>query len=142
MKRLTLGAAIVLAVTCSASVSLAQPPPIVLVGAGGRSCGEWVSVQTKATPDDADFLKKNMLLSWVQGYVVGSAEAFTTLLAGNPFPSLATLQARYGTVSGWVFDPPDAEATRLWVTNFCRQNPLDHVSNAALGLVGELFTRK
>jgi hypothetical protein len=120
----------------------AQTPPTVSLGAGGRSCGEWVTVATRLRPTASDSLKANLLLSWVQGFVVGSAEQLTTLISGPTQPELKTLQKRYGTVSGWVFDPPDAEAIKRWVTKYCRENPLDLVSTAASGLIAELFTKE
>ena len=121
----------------------AQPPPMVNVGAGARSCGgEWLTLHDKGAGSGTDVTKVAMMLSWVQGYVIGSAEQMTLWLSPTKkWDDLKTRQARYGTISGWVFDPPDADAMKHWVTKFCRDNPLEPISTAGAALVAELFAK-
>jgi len=130
------------------NVFSAQTPPKVSVGAGGQSCGQWLSVQELgSTATTNDIVKEAMLVSWVQGFVVGAAQSFTIAESVskvpelNKVPSLAASQARYGTVSGWVYDPPDSAATTHWITKYCKENPLEPISEAAMALVAELFAR-
>jgi hypothetical protein len=122
--------------------SSSQSLPMVHVGAGGQSCGEWITRATKPRQSDDDVLKEGMMLSWVQGYGFGHADAMTMVLSGPEPLTLEQGQARYHTLSGRVYDMPDAEATRHWLTKFCRENPLEPLTNAALGLASELFTKK
>lgn len=114
----------------------------VHIGAGAQSCGEWLSAVTASPQTEVQRLKDNMMLSWVQGYVVGAADAMTMLISKDPALKLSESQARYGTVSGWVFDPPDAEAMKHWITKYCREQPLERLTAAGLALVSELFTKK
>jgi len=87
------------------------------------------------------------MTSWVQGYVYGSAEMMTTLVGGFPeqdlsrpeaVTALAERQARFGTASGFVFDPPDADALQGWLDTYCRDHPLEQIIQASLALVAEL----
>ena len=61
----------------SLSVPLAAQSQAVHVGAGSQSCGAWVTLHLKQQPATLDTLKKSMAISWVQGYIVGSARSLT-----------------------------------------------------------------
>lgn len=125
-----------------ASNALAQSGPMVHVGVGVKSCGEWLTLYEKQKPSEIDSLQKAMLISWVQGYLVGAAEAMSTLLGGPKPLSFEASREKFNTLSGWAFDPPDSEAVKHWVSKYCRENPLEYLTSASLGLTAELFTRK
>jgi hypothetical protein len=53
----------------AASNASAQVMTLVPVGAGGRSCGEWLSVHESQHHSDENTLKAAMLISWVQDVI-------------------------------------------------------------------------
>jgi hypothetical protein len=99
-----------------------------------------------------------MIVSWVQGYVVGCAQRLTEERAASEIAAriqhgdlppdldlalsdprlLAMLQAKFGTRSGWVFDPPEPKEVEAWRTNYCEHHPSSRISEAASALVNEL----
>jgi hypothetical protein len=99
-----------------------------------------------------------MIVSWVQGYVVGCAQRLTEERAASEIADrirrgdlppdldrvlsdprvLAILQAKFGTRSGWVFDPPEPKAVEAWLTNYCEHHPSGRISEAAAALANEL----
>lgn len=122
-------------------VMIGQPPMMVQAGAGGHSCGEW----TVAYEGHGDIpaLKKAMMTSWVQGFVIGAAQMIGVVLSGSEKAlTLADSQKKFGTVSGWAFDPPDGDAIEQWVVKHCRDNPLERLAESALALVAEVFSKK
>jgi hypothetical protein len=125
----------------SSRPSHAQPPQMVNTGAGGQSCGEWLEVD--AAPDsDRRTLKQGMLLSWTQGYLAGAAMFTGTIVGGKETATLEQAQRRFKTISGWAFDPPDANAVKFWLTKYCREHPLESLVEASYSLSAELFTKK
>ena len=125
-----------------ASPAFAQPPQTIAVGAGSQSCGGWLSVQDDRRKTNVVTVKESMMLSWVQGYLVGAAQALTLRLGPSKPLALPDAQATYGTLSGWIYDMPDPEAITHWVTKYCREHPLEPLVDAAGGLAGELFTKR
>jgi hypothetical protein len=133
-------AVVLLVVLIATSTSLPAQTPLVSVGAGASSCGQWLEIQATARTAETA-LKRAMMLSWVQGYLVGAADAFTVLMAGES-TTLAQSQTRFGTISGNVFDSPDADAVSYWVSQFCGDKPLARLTDASAALAAELFLKK
>jgi len=48
-------------------------------------------------------------------------------------------QKRYGTVSGWVYDPPEVEALDQWLTKVSQEKPLKVFTAVAADLANELL---
>jgi len=117
-----------------------QSAYVVPMGPGAESCGRWLTAHD-ATESNVTVIQRAMLLSWVQGFVAGEDMALTLIADQPPQTTIAALQARFGTQSGWVFDPPDAEAMKHWITKFCREHPLDTVLTASTALVTALFVK-
>ena len=131
------------------------------VGAGSQSCGQWLEARRRKKT--GDLVRRSTIISWVQGYLVGTAEGVTgekiapeiaDRIAQGELPPdldgvfsdpqgrlLAILQAKFGTRSGWVFDPPDSDAIQVWLDKYCREHPLDSVSRATTVLVDSLYGR-
>jgi hypothetical protein len=84
-------------------------------GPGGVTCGEWQ--QHRSTRNTAVF----QLEAWVAGFLSG-----------------------YNLASDIDFLAPKATevAYYAWIDNYCRQNPLNRVSEAATALKDELISRK
>lgn len=112
--------------------------PTVHVGAGASSCGEWVAVVDNN--QESNILKHAMFVSWVQGYLYGAAVAMTQQADGFNSDFEAS-RARFGTDSGMVYDPPDADAVTYWITNFCRQHALDRITVASVALFTEIYNK-
>jgi hypothetical protein len=132
----------------SSAMAHAQTP-LVHVGAGGKSCGEWVTVREHSPRTDIDVLGSLAMTSWVQGFLVGSL-SMATLLAVADTPAdaalsppalLAKRQAAFRTVSGWLFDPPDADAVQVWMDQYCRAHALATITDAATALSQEIVTK-
>ena len=103
--------------------------PSSQIGAGGRSCGEWLTVHAS---EGLGGVKASMLLSWVQGYLVGAADVLTVTA-----PTLSdTLSKAFGQTYGTsasktipttrVFQPPDPEANAVGDRNWRKQNSGEH----------------
>ncbi|AZO23885.1 hypothetical protein EJ070_26515 [Mesorhizobium sp. M1E.F.Ca.ET.045.02.1.1] len=87
-----------------------------LFGFGVSSCGKWVS-------SAEDPIMRLGYLSWILGYV-------------SAVNTTETRQQR------WHLDEAlrrtDADALELWMTNYCKANPLKQVSEGAEALIREL----
>src|SRR5262245_46645325 len=99
------------------------------IGTGSQSCGMWVEVRHNKSVENS--LKRAMLLSWVQGYLVGiaitaaeerSTDPMADQIASGKIPpdvsdkAIVTFRQRmFGTVTGWIFDPPDSDAIQVWM---------------------------
>lgn len=94
------------------AISANAADPVI---ARGYSCGQWVSSRADRTNQ-----VKPPGESWITGYLSGAArESGEDLLKGT-----------------------DNESLFLWVDNYCRANPLHHLSEAAFRLSVELVKRK
>ena len=54
-------------------------------------------------------------------------------------PTVEMSQKRYGTVSGWVYDPPEVEALDQWLTKVSQEKPLKVFTAVAADLANELL---
>ena len=127
-------------VIASAALSTAQSPAIVNLGAGSQSCGRWMAIRADGKNEDSA-LVRGMILSWVQGFLVGTAQIVMVLLPPAQ-TALADRQKRFGTVSGWMFDLPDGDAVSGWLDSYCREHPLEKIEAAANALTEELVSKK
>lgn len=119
----------------------AQTQPPVQIGAGSQGCGQWLDVTDKGDRrNQSEDVAFAMMFSWVQGFVVGSVNQLTAVMAGTS--DLAARQAKFKTVSGLAFDPPDAKGLQYWIVKYCRDHPLADLDDTAQALVVELFTKK
>jgi hypothetical protein len=82
---------------------------------GDMSCGDWVDHHSTSSPDIQAAIQNN----WVAGYLSGIAVGLNTD----------------------ILDSPSGETLIAWLTNYCRNNPLDNVSTAASHLAFELKNR-
>src|SRR5574341_1055744 len=109
-------------IVTGATISLESAPvPQPILGAGVQGCGQWVSVERDRTLRETTL--RAILISWVQGFVSGSLAATST--------NASELRERV----------PDEKSLGLWLSNYCRQHPLDDLAAAAGGLVKELIGR-
>jgi hypothetical protein len=94
-----------------------------IIGVGISSCGSWT--QARQTPR-----KDLAIIQWVFGYI-SSANTFAPRFVGNeevaPLPD--------------YIEGLDADALTASVDNYCREHPLDQISDAAKNLVMELELR-
>jgi hypothetical protein len=114
----------------------------IVVGAGTQKCVQWTATdktQSSRTRDVADEAKEAMIKSWFQGYLVGEAVGIARGAQAAGGLDNATLRARFGTRSGWAFDPPNADIITDWLRTFCREKPLANIADAADALISELL---
>ncbi len=131
------------------------------VGAGSQKCREYL--QARRGKSTGDTVRESMIVSWVQGYLVGRAEGVTgeriapeiadRIVRGELPPDLdvvfsdpkgrllTILQAKFGTRSGWIFDPPDPKSIEVWLVKYCRDHPSNRVSKASDALAAEIEGR-
>ncbi|MEM5389439.1 hypothetical protein VSR68_38655 [Paraburkholderia phymatum] len=83
---------------------------------GDRSCGQWT--EAHQSPDTS--VGSIATEGWVIGYL-----------------SAVATERRKDFIVG-----TDNESIFLWVTNYCRANPLDYVDDASNRLAAELIRRK
>jgi hypothetical protein len=103
-----------LAVLLAAGYFIGMPADAVtILGSGVYTCGKWVAERES---DGKPLLVK---WGWVLGYLSG----------------LASASQRD------VLAPVDADSIALWMDNYCRAHPLDHVEFAARTLFDELSAR-
>jgi len=93
---------------------VAADDELAVVGAGGTSCGRFIAQHRIRTHRDVYF-------TWTQGYLSG-------------------LNANHGEADST--DLSDYEAHKLWIKNYCEENPLDLYAIAALNLWHELRDRQ
>lgn len=82
---------------------------------GDMSCGDWVDHHSTSSPDIQAVIQNN----WVAGYLSGMAVG----------------------LNADILDSPSGESLILWLTNYCKNNPLDNMSTAASHLAVELKNR-
>jgi hypothetical protein len=98
-------------VTC---LSCAATEANAVMAIGTYNCGDWIQYQ--AQPDSWPALATN---AWLTGYLSGYAFASNKdLLKGTNLAAIS-----------------------LWVTNYCRDHPLEYVGEAANALAHELIKR-
>ncbi|WP_224043905.1 hypothetical protein [Paraburkholderia unamae] len=83
---------------------------------GVDSCGEWVEVHKSSAPSIGSVTAER----WVVGYLSGVAT---------------------GTGKE-IIKGADNDSIFLFITNYCRANPLDNVADASGSLMDELIRRK
>jgi hypothetical protein len=133
----------------------------IMIGGGSQSCGQWLEAR-RGKSTNAYVVLEQMIISWVQGYLIGIAHGISSermipylaeRIARYEVPSdiidsdsksklLKIQQERFGTNSGWVFDPPDFGSMTGWLDKHCREHPLDSVINAENSLSDELEDRQ
>jgi len=91
--------------------------PRYMTGAGIASCGKFIA----DTEDDETF--GNVYFFWAQGFLSG-------------------LNIKYLLNMESATDFLDHEAMKLWIENYCKENPLDNYSVAAMKLWHELRVRQ
>lgn len=127
--------------------------PGIHIGAGSQRCGQWV--EARRGKANEDILLRSMIASWVQGYIVGAANATAAerfvwemgeqIAAGAipPDPSddaiVAFRRKMFGTRSAMAFDPPDSDVVQVWIDKYCSANPLNSIARAAATLEVELL---
>jgi hypothetical protein len=115
----------------ASTVLTAQTPPSkqIVIGAGGEGCAEWTAVRKSPERSDEDFIRGLTMVSWVQGFLYGSAR--TTAL--RPLPADPKT-----TATGGSFDPPEPAAITDWLDTYCAKLPEQPIELAAIELVKEL----
>jgi hypothetical protein len=128
----------------------------VPVGAGSQMGQDYLAARDGKSAENT--IRRSVIVSWVQGYIVAYAQRITEEPAASEIADriqhgdlpadvehvlsdqrvLRILQAKFGTVSGWVFDPPDGKAVEGWLTKYCEKHPRDRISEAAATLASEL----
>ena len=88
------------------------------IGHGGTGCGKFVA---RSLVKDAEWFDN---MQWVTGFISG----------GN------AERVRSGGNSN-VGNGVDGESLVLWIENYCRENPLDHLDQATDALVDELIEK-
>ena len=106
--------AIALIIFCGATnqAVAVNPGQFMSYGSGAASCGKWLA----SSHDSGD---RNRKLNWVLGW----------LSAAGYYDVLGSLKET------------DSDAIAAWVDNYCRDKPLDTISNAASALVRTLAVR-
>jgi hypothetical protein len=99
----------------ASTVVLAQTPPVMVRGQGATGCGQWV--KAIAQDDQTRLTLADTYKAWVLGYLSGMAGGTDINFWG-----------RAG------INQLDAESVFLWISNYCRANPLKPVSEAATDL--------
>jgi hypothetical protein len=114
-------------------------------GVGSMSCGQFVTARREKS--DANSMLRGMMVSWVQGFLVGTAMASTGERIAKELGATTELsdeammefgRKKFGTRSGYLFDMPDSDAVTVWLENYCSTNPLKTVHEAAAGLAAQL----
>jgi hypothetical protein len=97
----------------------------VILGAGTHSCGAW----TKEHANDS--VRANIFDNWVAGYIT-SHNRWALRIEKVDAPKKSVDIARNIDFDGIV----------AWITNWCRDNPLESVADATGALILELRKRK
>ena len=103
--------------------AVAEPQRYGVLGDGNTSCGTWTRDRTGAGVYDR--ASANFHLVWVLGFLTGMNYHLTT----------------NGQRVGNITHGTDVEGLFSWIDNYCRQHPLDTISNAAEGLYGALLQK-
>jgi len=114
--RIRATAAMAAVLLCAASASSAQtapPKPPIIYGQGVSSCGTWLAARGELPRHLAQ-------ISWVLGW----------LSAAGHYSVTSDLRET------------DSDAVAAWVDKYCREHPLNDISDAAASLVDELSKPK
>ena len=114
--RIAAGCAAVALTLLVASVAAAADDQYVILGAGGRPCGSWLELRSRAMPESI------VLQSWVLGYVT-------------------SVNANVLTGTGDVSRGDSPDALFAWIDNYCAAHPLDSVARAAGALLDSLLVK-
>lgn len=98
------------------SPALAAGNQYVILGAGGRPCGNWLQLRSQALPDS------EMLQSWVLGYVT-------------------SVNANLLSVNQDVTGGAAPEALYDWIDNYCAAHPLDSLARAAGAMIDAMLVK-
>ncbi len=110
--RITIAA---LLLALASTVVLAQTPTVMVRGQGAGGCGQWVDAIARDDPNR--FTEADAYRAWVLGYLSGMAQG-----------SNLNFWGRVGV------NNLDNQSVFLWISNYCRANPLKLVSEAATDL--------
>lgn len=95
-----------------AALALLQTSPVMIVGPGADSCGQWTQARQRRDGSDVAYL------AWLAGYLSGANQwGAGDVLAGRRVTDAA-----------------------LWVDGYCRDNPMVTVKRAGDALVGHLLS--
>jgi len=110
-------AAIAVGMLMAANIAAQDNGPMALVGVGARSCGKFVA----ETKDDENI--RAAYFFWAQGFLSGLNQKYLVRFESST-------------------DLADHNALRLWVENYCEENPLDSYYVATFKLWHELRRRQ
>ena len=98
-----------------------------VIGAGNVSCGTYALAR-----QEGNAANKAAISSWIHGYLTGMNE-LTENITGQPENIIGYTPATAATVEGdlWTF-----------FDNYCAENPLDVLHDAASALTNALWTRQ
>jgi hypothetical protein len=96
-----------------AAISIVGAQAADIVGHGAYSCGNWTADHRRL---DVAAVTDN---AWLAGYL-----------------------SAYSAYEGDKLDLPDQDARNEWLSNYCRNHPLDLIYQAADQLIIELVVRK
>jgi hypothetical protein len=102
----------IVALTLQTTAVFAQNTTVMIRGQGAGGCGKWVDFI--ARDDPARLTSADTYKAWVLGYLSGMAGA-----------SELNFWGRAGV------NQLDSESVFLWISNYCRANPLKLVFDAA-----------
>jgi len=89
----------------------------VILGAGGRPCGSWLELRSRALPETT------VLQSWVLGYIT-------------------SVNANVLTGTGDVSRGDSPDTLFAWIDNYCAAHPLDSIARATGALLDSLLVKK
>ena len=107
-RALCIGLVIVAVSRDPTGVAQTQGRKITIVGAGGSSCGTWTALHRKGDVPAID--------QWVVGFLSGVAWAGAA--------------SDYNPLKG-----TDANGVWQWVSNYCRDHPLDQITDATISFI-------
>ena len=108
-------AIVVMILLCSITISSADKK---IKGAGAQSCGEWTKSREKNTN------LYNLQLQWVLGFI----SSYNVLSDKNDNPN-------------GVWGNTDEKSIMIWLDNYCKENRLDSVGEAAVQLYTDMLER-
>jgi hypothetical protein len=104
-----------IAVVAACLSSAVTDADAVIVG-GARSCGSWMESHNSGESSWTGIAAESWVMGYLSGLAVGKNKNF--------------------------LDGIDSSSLYLWITNYCRANPLDNTATASELLGNELIRRK